>query len=235
MRQISGYVRTTFERRVGVSMLDWLVAHGGLLGRGGAAPALAVGRGADGGGLQAGLCTDARRFGCGGAPSFAGAGRGGPAGAHAANPRTGPLGGLSQPDSPACAPKPVFALAKRAAFPWPDAAPRPEAFCRILFTPKHLPVRLRGAHGSARDAQNLKTHAPSMRRNRAGIRRRRGVGAKAAEGMTCPNQHLSRLASRGATHRRFSNLPRTPGRLARLKPTPRHWGPRWPPAQNLDR
>ena len=29
MRQISGYVRTTFERKVGMSMLDWLVEHGG--------------------------------------------------------------------------------------------------------------------------------------------------------------------------------------------------------------
>ena len=29
MRQISGYVRTTFERKVGMSMLDWLVDHGG--------------------------------------------------------------------------------------------------------------------------------------------------------------------------------------------------------------
>ena len=31
MRQISGYVRTTFERKVGMSMLDWLVAHEGTM------------------------------------------------------------------------------------------------------------------------------------------------------------------------------------------------------------
>jgi len=31
MRQISGYVRTTFERKVGMSMMDWLAEHGGSM------------------------------------------------------------------------------------------------------------------------------------------------------------------------------------------------------------